>query len=576
MPLEQPQAKLFGLRKSNQLPAVILENNKNLSCLIQNSDQQSSCRTLQLSLPKENLTQKKSSFSTRLSLLEQESLIDDYLKQEQQRLLEREQKKKQQLALREQKQKQILLKRQQKEKQRLLIKQQKEQQRLLASRTISSGCLKLFADPDTKSIRLYYKDKEVTRAPGLHSSFNDSKVKFGLFNSQWKIQKVSKKRLILSLENECIPVIQIWDLKCNGDNTVEIKLEFKVNKKTFLIDEGLRLELIDEYKRWLTTHEGGGFLISRYIDNIGPVRLKDNKISGVILKPECNRYVPDLTFNCCSQSENRILNIYKRKEKSIECVGIYSAIINPKRKQLINPGRYTYFEGKIVLDKKIKLEEAVKRDNIVELNNDDLRFIFDRGRGRIFWRQKELTAGLCFYTSVRSSGIWYDSYQAVWQVNKIRKNKIVAVGDWPHISISQTWQLELIEENLIYWKAEMELYEQLNLEIEQANVMLSSKYKSWAVSNFIHGEFLDEYTQYYDILPFRFWYGKAREIAATAKNLPKIAFKSNTKDRSLRAIVENSDALYRSRLLQYQRTNDRNLLPGKYLYFEGTIEIEHR
>jgi len=70
-----------------------------------------------------------------------------------------------------------------------------------------------------------------------------------------------------------------------------------------------------------------------------------------------------------------------------------------------------------------------------------------------------------------------------------------------------------------------------------------------------------------------FWYGETRQIIADAENLPQVIFKNNLEDRTFRAIVENTDYLYRARLLQYQKANIYSIKPGKYLYFEGEIEI---
>ena len=212
---------------------------------------------------------------------------------------------------------------------------------------------------------------------------------------------------------------------------------------------------------------------------------------------------------------------------------------------------------------------------LVELNKDNLKLIFDKGRGRISWRQKELTTGLGIYTSVRSSGIWYDSYQAIWQINQKGHNKIVIQGDWPYIPISQIWQMELISRNSILLIVDMEIYEELILEIEQTNLMLSPEYKTWVIPGLGKGEFLNEYTQDYDILPFRFWYGTPvhKEIGVIDKNLPCIFLQCKLKDDSFRAIVENSDYLYKARIIQYQKSNIVKLSPKKYTYFKGVIKV---
>ena len=478
-------------------------------------------------------------------------MIDDYIKKEKEKLSES----------------------QKKEKEQLLLKKQQEDASLCAYRSISSGNLRLFADVETKSLRLYFKDKEITKSSGLHSSFSVSKEWFSLKNAQWQIQKTSERKMVLILYYESILLSQICTLICKDDNTLEIKIEIKINKPIFFTHRYIRLEFHDKYKNWMTEHEQGDFLGSQYINGTVPIRLKYNRVSHLMLVPEDKKDYPMLFFRVFSQIDKRIFSIHKKKEADEECLCVDSSLIISKGEGLIEPGKYSYFEGKIILDKEIRLKEKPTSSRAPELKKDNLRFVFDQGRGRIFWRDKELTTGLGVYSSMRSCGVWCDSYQAAWQVSYKDGNKMIAVGDWPYIPISQTWQFELVNKNIISWRADIAIYGEVSLELEQANIMFSSAYKNWAVPDLIQGKFLDEYTQHYDILPFRFWYGKTKEIAATAKTLPRIIFKSAMKKEDLRVIVENTDALYQARLLQYQKMNKSNLSPGKYLYFNGVIEI---
>ena len=541
MPLDNPKAELFGLRKNANLPAIVLENHRDSLCVVQNSDPSISCRSLQLSSPPQSLIEGKNCFFTKLSLFESETFIDDYFRQEQQKLL---------------------------------LEKEKELAQMRAQHTISSGKTTLFADVEARALRLFFEGKELTRASGLQCSCNNSKRSFGLFNAQWKIEKVSENKLNLIFRHEQFPVIQTWDLSCEEEGTLRIKAEHEVTEETFLIDEGLRLELSDEYKKWLTPSEQGDFLTDRYIGNVAPIRLKDYKVSGVIVKAKDENLAPSLTFRRYSQPESRVFNLYKRKEKNADCIGFYSAILTSHKKHLVTPGKYIYFEGKIVIGKEADLQEGADLERAITLERNELRFVFERGKSRILYKQKELTAGLGIYTSVRFQGVWHDSYQAIWHIDEQKNNKIILRGDWPHIPILQTWQIELMGRDLISWQVEMEACAELDLEIEQANLMLSSEYRSWIIPGCAQGNFLDEYTQEYDILPFRFWYGKSEKIAASAGVLPKVSFKSELKKEDIRCVAENTDNIFRARLLQYQRTNTRKLLPGKYLYFKGEIEVE--
>jgi hypothetical protein len=269
------------------------------------------------------------------------------------------------------------------------------------------------------------------------------------------------------------------------------------------------------------------------------------------------------------------MSIFKRKLQEQEYSSVnYSSII-PKQGQSLNPGKYTIFEGKVAFGKDIRFEQQNLPVRDLSLNKDHLELVFDQGRARLFFKEKELTSGLSVFTSLRSSGFWLDSYQAIWDVCSKDNDRIVVCGHWPNIPVSQTWQFELADKKTIIWKIDMEVFGELNLELAQANLMLSKDYKDWSIPEVNSGKFMDEYTADYDILPFRFWYGPAGPKGIEARgNLPYVLFKSILDNESFRGIIENTDYLYCARLIQYQKTKFNNVTPAKSAFFEGLIQID--
>jgi len=440
--------------------------------------------------------------------------------------------------------------------------------------SISSGDIRLLADKENKALRLYYKDKEITKGCGLHSAISVYQKLFSSDYAQWQVKKLSQDTLVLILDYGPLPILQVWKIVGKEGTTLEIKIEIDVNKPIPITTYNIILELQDKYKRWMTTHEQGDLLVRRYINSTGPIRLKENRVSKIVLLSENEDNFPKLFFGTSSEADKMVVSIFKQKEISEERLYLKSSIIIPKKKGSADMRKYSYFEGKLLLGKEIDLEREVALPGIVELKNGEVKFLFDQGIGRIFWRQKELTTGLGVYTSVRSLGIWYDSHQAVWQVKDKEDSKVIVTGQWLYVPISQTWQIHIIDKQLILWSVEMEIDEEVSLGIEQANLMLSPGYKRWVVPGVSEGDFLDEYTEDYDILPFRFWYGKMNSIGVLGKSLPKIIFKNDADNGTTRVIAENTDKLYQARLLQYQKSNSWTVLPGRYSYFKGIIEIK--
>ncbi|MFC1658854.1 ABC transporter ATP-binding protein, partial [Candidatus Omnitrophota bacterium] len=198
MNLEEPKAEFFGVRRALQFPALIFQNNQNFSCFIQNSDALTACHTLQLSLPGQSLKQNRHiTFSTKITVLEDEALINDYIK---------EQRKK-------------LLYKQEEDKRKLLLKQKEELAQLRASLSISSGKLHLYADLETKSLRLYFNNKEITKGSGINISFYALKKWFNLIDAQWQVKKISQKELILTFYYKSVSLLQVLMLSCRDRNT---------------------------------------------------------------------------------------------------------------------------------------------------------------------------------------------------------------------------------------------------------------------------------------------------------------------------------------------------------------------
>jgi len=543
------EATQFGVRKQGEFPALVISSpeGKRILALVQNSDCISTCRALQVVVSEPLLTENRLDISLQLSFLEEESDIETYINEEKQK------------------------------------KEKLKEYGMVTERephTIRRGDLGLYADIKAKVLRLYYRGRELTQGSGLHTAIYFGKEYWAdSVNTEWQIQKISDKELILISDrgsfDTLLSLSQIWHLSFVDNSTLKINIELEVKKPFSSICQDVKVELINAYERWFTAYEKGDFPIVQFIENITPVRLRNNKVSKLVLKPIADKTLPKLSLDFSSEANKRIISIHKRKTDETEYIAIHSSLLRPRKEQMVLSGKYSYFEGNITVGKQIKLVENYESE-IIQRNRGKLELVFEHGKGRIFWRQHELTAGLGIYSSLRLSGIWYDSSQAIWQLIEKNNYKLVVLGDWPYIPLTQTWELELIDEKSILWKIETEVYEELNLELMQANLMLVNKYKNWTVGGVSQGEFPDEFTKDYDILPYRCWYGlpKQEGIAATDNILPNIIFLEDTENKSLKAIVENTDSLHQARLLQYQRVNSLVLLSQKFCFFKGIVKIK--
>ncbi len=545
MLLENTWAGKFGAGKSPGGPAIEIEHSGDFGVVIQNSDTRMRARALQCALSGAQVKEQKNNFfSAVIEFSEDDRPIIEYCRVE---------------------------------KERFLARRKIEEERRSAESSIASGMCRVFADCRRNALQLYYKDREVTCGRGFYSQLNAEKQR-GIFYSseaQWAVEQNDGTEMRVRVRHPLLSVSQVWTLSCLPDNSVKLRIEIDIEKEGVLNNWLVRLELRDVFEHWRTDLEAGGFSDVQYIRDTAPVRLRDNRVPFVMLMPKEEWKGPPVSFEASFEPDKAFLGMYKQKVSGEECLCVVLSSTEPRQAESLRPGRYVYFEGKIELGGDPGASKSRYKPELVEVGGAHTRFFFDRGRGKLFQREKELTAGLGIFTSLRFLGIWYDSYQAAWHIQEKASTRIVVCGSWPSIPVSQVWRIEAADNDTYLWDVEMKVDDTLLLELQQANIMLIPEFKDWKADGCSSGVFSDEYSTDYDILPFRFCYGRseAMRIEVRAAHLPPLVFKSTLEDEGLRMIVENSDFLYRARLIQFQKKNSVLMPPGTYRYFKGVIHL---
>jgi hypothetical protein len=214
-----------------------------------------------------------------------------------------------------------------------------------------------------------------------------------------------------------------------------------------------------------------------------------------------------------------------------------------------------------------------------EIRNSDIRLLFDNGRGRIFYKNVEVTKGLGLYTSLFSLQHWRDSMEAGWSVKKISDTKIVAEGRWMFIPVTQIWEVELREGNIIRWKVKSIAHDAIKIEMEDYKLMLSDKYRAWFTSNGQRGKFADYFEKN---LWKKFWEGDIKKETGvrppdiTDIHLPMVRFNAYQMSSEYRTSIENSDQLFNGRVIGcFKKNGTKNNLfsPGRDKYFSADIYI---
>ena len=453
----------------------------------------------------------------------------------------------------------------------------------LENHTLKRGDYRLFVDKSSRCLKIYFQDKEITGLKGLNSIFclyDGNTPRWCLTNnldaSSWFVEKPGPEELMIIFDFNFLK--QRWHLSFKENGILDIKITINASSEFSVDNRFVRLELLNKYDLWETSHEHGSFSGSQYLNDILPVRLKNMRVCQAAVAAE-KKCVPRAIFEVTGKVEQYVTAIFKQRqgEQEASCIS-FSPVLSWTERSLA-PGENLFFEGRIIFDEQKKLTDKSYIKSKALIARGDLSFSFDRGRGEFTWKGKSLNKGLGVYTALRSQDIWYDSTQAAWKYIVKEKEHLVVEGQWAYIPVSQTWELKFISENSLRWEVRMGIYSRTSIEIEQASIMLREEYRRWKVENDIHGEFLDEFTRDYDILPFRYWYGPAGRsgLMAESDSLPRVTFINTTgAGRMPKGLLENSDYLYRSRIIQYQRCNTGALSPKKYAYFSGVIKIEDK
>lgn len=224
------------------------------------------------------------------------------------------------------------------------------------------------------------------------------------------------------------------------------------------------------------------------------------------------------------------------------------------------------------------LHEIGEGDGIGVLQQGETTILFNGGRAAIFHGGREITKKFGLYTSMLinigdspGTGIWHDSTKAIWRCTRIDGARMRGRGEYISAPLAQEWELSIDEQGTISWNVWLEVFEPIQLERHQANVMLSESYQKWS-SPEASGTFPPEFTS----RDYLNW-----EILATltgpcmtacgTESLPDVEFCKTAGE--LAATVVNSNYYFSGRVLMFLQLEVVKLQPGRYQYFSGELRL---
>jgi len=521
MLLEDSMPEILGVIGDNELPYVFLKNESRNPCVIQSSDNINSMRALQINLDDNNLENKNIVFSTELIVGDREVLNREYEKIEQ-------------------------------------------------SRTVEFGKSKVVVDIEKRRIRLHDNHREITASGALSSKFCCNDEWFIFSNAEWEVKKENGV-LVLSLWYKKINLYQIITFY-SQDNNLIFKIELQSRDEVILSEYVVNCELDNIYSAWESQKEKGSLDVVEFLGSAGLAEMKDCRISDILLRK--GKAFSDLGFSVLRDPDRWTLDIGKHKSsKGLTSIFLSISLAILKGELLVNSKEKLCFEGRVSLvDDKFISNSRVRKT--YSIKQGVLELAFDSGIISLEHRGKKLTSELGIYSAVSLGGEWIDSSRAYWEVKESNNKMLKATGYWNRIPVAQDWLIEIIDENRIAWQVKTQAFKDICRRLEQFNIMIPNEYKKWQIPNISKGEFSDDLAFFNNLCIPRFWLGVSDTIRVFSGNLPKIIFKETKNDNSFKASIENSENVYNSRRIQYQRKNDSGKASGKKISFEGVIEIE--
>ncbi len=192
---------------------------------------------------------------------------------------------------------------------------------------------------------------------------------------------------------------------------------------------------------------------------------------------------------------------------------------------------------------------------IAVIDRKRFSLVFNNGRLLINWDGRLITPYSGIYAKFGVSGVWYDSFQAEWDV-QVDGGKLVATGRFYHLEITQVWRIDLCDNYEMKWDIEIETAKDMQLPEVYTNVMLTDEYREW-FADFERGEFpeIKEGNDFWKSVSLKDGSSVCIGVfpqGSASGDLPAIIFEQARLRYRGQADVLNSDYINPARILQYK------------------------
>jgi ABC-type polysaccharide/polyol phosphate transport system ATPase subunit len=216
---------------------------------------------------------------------------------------------------------------------------------------------------------------------------------------------------------------------------------------------------------------------------------------------------------------------------------------------------------------------------IAIIEKKQFNLVFNNGRLLLNWQGRLITPSSGVFTTFGVSDVWYNSFQADWDVQEL-PGKLIATGRFYHLAMAQVWRIEVGDNYEIKWDIELEMEKDTHLPEVYINVMLSDGYKKWFADT-EQGEFpaIKEENKYWKSMALKNSASSCIGVYAQdhlADKLPALLFEQARLRYHCQADVLNSDYITPARILQYKTIPSANAdnQASRFICFSGKITLD--
>ncbi|MCG2712660.1 MAG: radical SAM protein [Candidatus Omnitrophica bacterium] len=218
---------------------------------------------------------------------------------------------------------------------------------------ISSGNIKIrFGEGQ---VRLYWKDREISKGVGLTTSFYYGERWFDSSQANWKLEKESPEVIIVKLNWDDVPVRQCWKISIDTDHSISWTAQMEVKRAVQLLEYKSGIMLQPDFNMWKDDLGVGKFPQLQDWEEIELYNSKSKKLTAFQDRDEQENRLPVLELSLAGPMEN---NTYPQIQNTDLKTKARILQMRCLKIEQFAPGQYDY------LDLKLRLEDSLVQQSI--------------------------------------------------------------------------------------------------------------------------------------------------------------------------------------------------------------------